>query len=266
MEILVCVKQVPDDSEKVVLNGSGQPAIDKIAPVANAFDTYALEMAARFKEANGGTITAVSIGPDDFKTSLKNCLAVGADKAYVVTDASYNGSDSLATAYIISKAAAKIEELEGIKFDLIFCGKESTDCTTALVGPELAQKLGVGVVTCVTDLALDGDKINAKQETEEGYNTVEVKMPAVLTITKPNYDPRYPTMKNKMAARKKNIPTLTAADLGTDTALVGEANSAVKTISLSEPPKKQAGVKINEKTFEETFAKAMAVMTEAKIF
>ncbi|MCI1958353.1 MAG: electron transfer flavoprotein subunit beta/FixA family protein [Clostridia bacterium] len=266
MEILVCVKQVPDDSVKVVLNGSGQPAIDKIAPVANAFDTYALEMAARFKEANGGTITAVSIGPDEFKTSLKNCLAVGADKAYVVTDASYDGSDSLATAYVLSKAVAKIEELEGVKFDIIFCGKETTDSTTALVGPELAEKLGVGVVTCVTDLTLNGDKIDAKQETEEGYNTIEVAMPAVLTINKPHYDPRYPTMKSKMAARRKQIPTLTSADLGTDASLVGAANSAVKTISLSEPPKKQAGIKINEKTFEETFAKAMAVMTEAKIF
>jgi electron transfer flavoprotein beta subunit len=266
MEILVCVKQVPDDSEKVVLNGSGQPAIDKITPVANAFDTYALEMAARFKEANGGTITAVSIGTEDSKTSLKNCLAVGADKAYVITDASYDGSDSLQSAYILSKAAAKIEELEGVKFDIIFCGKESTDCTTALVGPELAQKLGVGVVTCVTDLSLDGEKIEAKQETEEGYNTVEVSAPAVLTVNKPHYDPRYPTMKSKMAARKKEIPALTAADLGTDASLVGAKNSAVKTISLSEPPKKQAGIKINEKTFEETFSKAMAVLTEAKIF
>jgi len=266
MEILVCVKQVPDDSQKVVLNGSGQPAIDKITPVANAFDTYALEMAARFKEANGGTITVVSVGSEDNKTSLKNCLAVGADKAYVVTDAAFDGSDALSTAYILSKTVEKIEAVDNVKFDIIFCGKESTDYTTALVGPELAQKLGAGVVTCVTELKLNADKLEAKQETEDGYNIIETSMPAVVTITKPNYDPRYPTMKSKMAARKKEIPAFTAADLGTDASMVGAANSVVKTISLSEPPKKQAGIKINEKTFEETFAKAMAVMTEAKIF
>ena len=263
MEILVCVKQVPDDSVKIGLNSAGQPATDGVTLVANAFDTYALEMATRFKEANEGTITVMAIGPEKAKDALKSCLAVGASKAYLVSDEAFNNADSLVTSYIISKAVAKIEELNGAKFDIIFCGKESTDCTTGMVGPELAEKLGLGCVTGAIDLKLNGDKLNVNQETEEGYNVVEVSMPAVLTVSKPEYDPRYPTMKSKMAARKIPIDTLTGADIGLeDDKLV----PAVKVTALSEPPKKQAGVKINEKTLEDTMAKAMAVLAEAKVF
>ena len=158
MEILVCVKQVPDDSVKIGLNASGAPAIDGVTMVANAFDTYALEMATRLKEANEGTITVVAIGPEKAKDALKSCLAVGASKAYLVSDEGLENMDSLATSYVLSKAVSKIEELNGAKFDLVFCGKETTDCTTGMVGPELAERLGVGCVTGIVDISLkDGE-------------------------------------------------------------------------------------------------------------
>ena len=196
MEILVCVKQVPDDSVKIGLNASGAPAIDGVTMVANAFDTYALEMATRLKEANEGTITVVAIGPEKAKDALKSCLAVGASKAYLVSDEGLENMDSLATSYVLSKAVSKIEELNGAKFDLVFCGKETTDCTTGMVGPELAERLGVGCVTGIVDISLKDGGISVKQETEEGYNTVETAIPAVVTVNKPEYDPRYPTMKS----------------------------------------------------------------------
>ena len=263
MEILVCVKQVPDDSVKIGLNASGAPAVDGVTMVANAFDTYALEMATRLKEANEGTITVVSIGSEKAKDALKSCLAVGASKAYLVSEDGLGEMDSLTTGYVLSKAVAKIEELNGSKFDIVFCGKETTDCTTGMVGAELADRLGVGCVAGIIDIELKDGGISTKQETEEGYNTVETAIPAVVTVNKPEYDPRYPTMKSKMAARKIPIETLTGADLGLE---ADKLVPAVKVTGLSEPPKKQAGVKINEKTLEETMAKAMEILKEAKVF
>ena len=127
MKIVVCVKQVPDDSVKIGLNASGAPAVDGVTMVANAFDTYALEMATRLKEANEGTITVVSIGSEKAKDALKSCLAVGASKAYLVSEDGLGEMDSLTTGYVLSKAVAKIEELNGSKFDIVFCGKETTD-------------------------------------------------------------------------------------------------------------------------------------------
>ena len=121
MEILVCIKQVPDDSVEVSLNKeTGKAAIEKIAPIVNAFDGYALEMATRFKEANGGNITVVSVGPEKARDSLRSCCAVGANKAFLVNDEATKGADTYATAYTLSKAVAKIEEENGVKFDIIF--------------------------------------------------------------------------------------------------------------------------------------------------
>ena len=123
MEILVLIKQVPDDSVEVTVNPStGAPDLAEITPVVNAFDTYALEMAARFKEANGGTVTVASIGGDEVDTGLRNCLSVGADKAYLIKDDSFKDADSTAKAYILSQAIPKIEEANGAKFDMIFTG------------------------------------------------------------------------------------------------------------------------------------------------
>jgi len=234
MEILVCVKQVPDDSVKIGLNSSGKPAVDGVTMVANAFDTYALEMATRLKEANEGTITVVAIGPEKAKDALKSCLAVGASKAYIVNEDGLGDMDSLTTGYTLSKAVAKIEELNGAKFDIIFCGKETTDCTTGMVGTQLAERLGIGCVTGIVDIELKDGGISVKQETEEGYNVVETSLPAVVTVNKPAYDPRYPTMKSKMAARKIPIGEISKADLGVED---DKIVPSVKVISLSEPPK-----------------------------
>lgn len=266
MEILVCVKQVPDDSVEIRFDEATSSAkIDGVTPVVNAFDGYALEMATRFKEAHGGTITAVCIGGEKAADSLKNCLAVGADNAYLVCDPVFEGSDTLAISHILSKAVSKIEEINGTKFDIIFCGKEATDFTSAQVGPQLAEILGVGQVTSILALEPSEAGITAKQETEEGYKTIEVATPCVVTVTKPDYDPRYPTMRNKMAARKKEIPVLTSAELGTESDKVGAA-SFVKVIRTFAPPKKEAGVKIQEETGAESAAKAVDMMAEAKLF
>lgn len=263
MEILVCIKQVPDDSVEIKLNrDTNKPAIENVTPVVNAFDTYALEMAARFKEANGGEITVISIGPEKAKDSLKNCLAVGANKAFLVNDEELKDVDTLGISYVIEKVIKKIEEVNGKKFDVIFCGKETTDYTSGQVGAELSELLNVGLITNIIEINESSLGIKAKQETEEGYNLIETAVPCVVTVTKPNYDPRYPTIKSKMAARKAPITVFSSSELGLDDLRL---NSYVKVVKEYEPSKREAGIKIKEETCADSALKAIAMMAEAKV-
>lgn len=263
MEILVLIKQVPDDSVDISLDPStGAPNLKNVTPVVNAFDTYALEMAARFTEANGGNITVASIGDDAVKEGLKNCLAVGASKAFLIKDDSFSEADTTAKAYILSKAVSKIEEENGAKFDIIFCGKEATDFATGLTGPQLAADLGVGCVTNVIAVDPIDGAVSVKQETEEGYNVIETAVPCVVTATKPDYDPRYPTMKSKMAARKIPIGEIAGADLGLE---ADKAAPKAKCVKLFAPPKRQAGQKLQGEDIEAVTAEAVGLMAAAKV-
>ena len=207
MEILVCIKQVADDSVEVFMNEkTGKPALEGVEKVVNAFDTYALEMAVRLKEAKGDiTVTTLSLGGEDAKNGLKNCLAVGADEAFYIKDENYQEKDAVIIAQALSKGIKKMEEQRGKKFDIIFCGKETTDFATGQVGIMLADELNYGVVTNLVDIDAEGGKVTAKKETETGYERVEITSPCIVTVNKPNYEPRYPTIKSKMAARKKEI-------------------------------------------------------------
>ena len=259
MEILVCIKQVADDSVEIFMNEStGKPALEGVEKVVNAFDTYALEMAVRLKEAKGDTtVTTLSLGGEDAKNSLKNCLAVGADEAFYIKDENYQEKDAVIITQALSNGIKKIEEQRGKKFDIIFCGKETTDFATGQVGIMLADELNYGVVTNLVDIDIETGKVIAKKETETGYEKVELASPCVVTVNKPNYEPRYPTIKSKMAARKKEITEIS----------VEVANeSPVKEVQLFSPPKRQAGVKIKAGTAEEIVAQAIQKMLEAKVF
>ena len=240
MNILVCIKQVPDDSVEIHLNAEGTPDLANVTPVVNAFDTYALEMAARLKESSEGEVTVVCVGEDSAKNSLKNCLAVGADHAFLVSDDAFKGSDTTGIANILKNVIAKLEADNGQKFDLVFCGKEATDAALGQGGLMLAEELGTSVITNITEIALDGDKVTAKQETEEGYRTV---------------------------ARKKPIGDIKEADLADlEKEKVGESNAKVQIVKLYEPAKKEAGIKIQEETPEDSAMKAVAMMADAKVF
>ena len=266
MEILVFIKQVPDDQVDVRLDpATGAPKLDGVEPVVNAFDTYALEMAARFKEANGGTVTVATIGGDETIPAIKNCLAVGADKGYIIKDDSFADSDPAAKAYILCKAVAKLEELVGVKFDLIFTGKEATDYSKGAVGILLGNALNVAAVTDVIAVDPADGGVEIKQMTDSGYNRVSAAVPCVLTVQKPEYDPRYPTIKSKMKARKAEVPAISAADIGTEADKVGAAGSLTKVLGMHEPAKRQAGVKIQEESVEDSVAKAIALIAAAKV-
>ena len=215
-------------------------------------------MAARLKEAKGDTaISVLSLGGEDVTNSLKNCLAVGADEAFCVKDGNYQEKDAVIVAQALTKAIQEIEAKRGKKFDIIFCGKETTDFATGQIGIMLADELNYGVVTNLVDIDTETGKVIAKKETETGYEKVELASPCVVTVNKPNYEPRYPTIKSKMAARKKEIIEIS----------VEVANeSPVKEVQLFSPPKRQAGVKIKAGTAEEIVAQAIQKMLEAKVF
>lgn len=266
MNILVCMKQVPDTTEIRIDPVTNTLIRAGVPSIVNPFDGYALEAAARIKDKNPDTkIIVLSMGPEQAKAALKECLGIAADKAYLVSDRAFGGSDTLATSYIISEAIKKVEELEG-KFDAIFCGKQAIDGDTAQVGPEIAEHLDYPQVTYGLEAELDGTTLKIKKETEEGAEIIAIETPCVVTYTKPSFDPRFPTIKRKMAANRADIPTLTAADLPTiDLTHAGLKGSPTKVKKTFVPQKKTGGIKIQEATNEESAKKLFQLLSDAKV-
>ncbi|MDE7034912.1 MAG: electron transfer flavoprotein subunit beta/FixA family protein, partial [Eubacteriales bacterium] len=187
MNILVCVKQVPDTTEIKIDPVKNTLIREGVPSIVNPFDGYALEAAARIRDKNPDTrIVVVSMGPEQAKNALKECLAIAADKAYLVSGREFGGSDTLATSYILSETIREIERREG-PFDAIFCGKQAIDGDTAQVGPEIAEHLGYPQVTYGLEAELDGGALKIKKETEDGAEIVAVNMPCLVTFTKPSW-------------------------------------------------------------------------------
>ena len=256
MNILVCAKQVPDTTEIKIDPVKNTLIRDGVPSILNPFDGYALEAAARIKDKDPDTqIVVVYMGPPQAEAILKEALGIAADKVYLVSGRTFGGSDTLATSYIISCAIKKIEEEEG-KFDAIFCGKQAIDGDTAQVGPQTAEDLDLPQVTYGWEVWPNGEgKVQVKKELEDGFEWLEMNTPCVVTITKPDYEPRFPTIKSKMAARKAEIPTLSAADCGIDPERAGLKGSPTKVKKSFTPPRKEGGLRIKEETPEESAKK-----------
>ena len=266
MNILVCVKQVPDTTEIKIDPVTNTLIRQGVPSIVNPFDGYALEAAARIKDQNPDTkIVVASMGPPQAEAALRDCLAVGADKAYLISGREFGGSDTLATSYILMNSIKKLEELEG-KFDAIFFGKQAIDGDTAQVGPETAEWLGYPQVTYGLEAFLEGDKFKINKEVEEGVLVVEIQMPCVVTFTKPSFDPRNPSIKSRMKARKAEITVISAADLPSiDLTMCGLKGSPTRVKSTYVPPRKQGGVKIQEETAEASAKKLFGMLNDANI-
>jgi electron transfer flavoprotein beta subunit len=266
MNLLVCIKQVPDTTEIKINPETNTLIRDGVPSIVNTFDAFALEVAARIKDANPGSrIVLVSMGPSQAKEALKECLSVGGDAAYLVSDRAFGGSDTLATSYILSRAIRKIEETEG-KFDAIFCGKQAIDGDTAQVGPEIAEHLDYPQITYVVEATAGTDSIIAKQETAEGFSMIEAKFPCLITVTKTAFDPRYPSIKSKMAANRATINTLTAADFELDLTRAGLKGSPTKVKKTYTPTRKKNGLIFRDEPAEESARKLFDVLSDAKLF
>lgn len=267
MNILVCVKQVPDTNEIKIDPETNTLIRDGVPSIVNPFDGYALEAAARIRDnAQDTKIVVLSMGPQQAEAALRECLAIAADRAYLVTDRTFGGSDTLATSYILSKAVEKVEELEGEKFDAVFCGKQAIDGDTAQVGPELAEHLGCPQVTYALEVKSEADGLHVYREAEDGKEVIGVQTPCLVTFTKPSFDPRFPTIKRKIAARKAQITKLTAAELtNIDPAHAGLKGSPTKVKRTYVPPRKEAGVVVKEETVEASAHKLFDLLSKAHV-
>lgn len=252
MNILVCAKQVPDTTEIKIDPVTNTLIRDGVPSVLNPYDGYALEAAARLKDKDPEVkIVVVTMGPDAAKAVSKECLAIAADKAYLVSGRSFAGSDTLATSYILYNAVKKIEETEG-KFDYIFCGKQAIDGDTAQVGPELAEWLGYGQITNGLECEMNNGKLEVLKEGADYSYVSAIAAPAVVTFTKPSFDPRFPTIKRKMAANKAVIEVLGdgfSADI--DAGKIGLKGSPTFVRKSFTPPVAAGGEILKAETSEE---------------
>jgi electron transfer flavoprotein beta subunit len=264
MRMLVCIKQVPDTAEIRIDPVKNTLIRDGVPSIVNPFDAYALETAARLKDGNPGSeITLVSMGPAQAKAALRECLSVGGDRAFLVSGREFGGSDTLATSCILAAVVRELEAREG-RFDIIFCGKQAIDGDTAQVGPELAENLGLIQITNAVEVDLAGAELEVKKETDEGYELLAVKLPCLITMTKPSYEPRYPTIRSKMAAKKAEIPTLGFTDLESrlDRREIGLSGSPTRVIKTFTPPVRHGGLRIQEASGQAAAARLLAALSQ----
>ena len=258
MNICVCIKQVPDTNE-IKVDPVTHTLVRKGVPsIVNPFDTYAQEVGVRLKEKLGGKVVVISMGPEQAKEAIKTCLSVGADAGYLISSRKFGGSDTLATSYILSEAIKAVEEKEGLKFDLILCGKQAVDGDTAQVGPEIAEHLGLPQITYALDIIEKDGDIQVKRECDEGYDMISTQLPAVVTVVRLPYEPRYPTIKSKMAAKKKEIPVLTEEDIpAISLERCGLSGSPTKVKKTYTPVTEKNGVKLEGMEAEDAAKEAI---------
>lgn len=213
VNILVCVKQVPDEMEVPLDQQTHNMAREGRPGVINPFDSYALEMAVRLKEQHGGKVVLLSMGPQQAISTLRHGLSVGGDSAWLVCDPKLRGADALATSTALVAAVRHIEKKEGT-FDMLFCGKQSTDGNTSQVAPQIAEFLGIPQAACVEEVECDQTSCRALCETSEGYERIQVLFPCLISVSIPKYEPRLPSIKGKITAKKAAIPVLRAEEIG----------------------------------------------------
>jgi electron transfer flavoprotein beta subunit len=237
MEIIVCIKQVPDTTEVRINPETNTLVREGVPSIINPFDLYAIEEGVRIREKHGGKVTVISMGPPQVETALREAIALGADEAVHLCDRAFAGADTLATSYALSRGIRKIGA-----FDLIICGKQAIDGDTAQVGPGIAVHLDIPQIVFVKAISeIAGGKIRAQRMTEDGFEEVEGTLPILLTVVKDINQPRLPSLKGKMKARKQEIKRFSAAEIGADEKKIGLNGSPTWVIKIFTPPARSGG-------------------------
>ncbi|MGE5587736.1 MAG: electron transfer flavoprotein subunit beta/FixA family protein [Clostridia bacterium] len=293
MNIAVLIKQVPETTEVKINRETNTLMREGVASIINPFDMYAIEEALRIRERHGGKITVITMGPPQAEEALRQALALGADEAVLLSDRTFAGADTLATSYTLAKA---IEKSGG--FDLIVCGKQASDGDTGQVGPEVAENLNIPHVTYVRKIEElspgagpaagsggdtlggassendasgdDGSRgargfIRVQRMTEEGYEVIESPLPALITVVKEINEPRMPSIKGMLRAKKAAITTWTAVDLGVDPGRVGLAGSPTRVIRVFTPEHRRGGEIIEGATVQEKVRNLVAKLKETHL-
>jgi electron transfer flavoprotein beta subunit len=237
LKILVTVKLVPDTTaEKRIDPATKRLVRAGVETVLNPFDEYALEAALQLKEKLGGdtTVTVVTMAPESGKEIVRKALAMGADDAIMLSDPAAEGSDVWGTAYALAQT------IKSNGFDLVLCGTQSTDAITGELPGALAEMLGVPGLTYVRKLDVDGTTVRAERETDNGYQKVRATLPLLVSVTKSINEPRYPSLKGIMGAKKKTIAVRTLAEVGA-TKPVGAAGARTELIATATPAARGKG-------------------------
>jgi electron transfer flavoprotein beta subunit len=246
MNIVVLVKQVPEIALIKVDEAANQVVLPAGPGILNPFDEYALEEGQRLREKMGGTCVVMSVGTERTESALRDCLALGADDAYLLSDELFNGSDQQAIGKILAAGLKKLGS-----FHLILAGKQAIDSDASQVPAAVAANLDLPQALFVKKVeAASETAITVHRTTEEGYDIVEMSLPAVVSVVKEINEPRLPSLKGKMAAKKKTIIKWSAADLGIAGDQIG-ANSGTSTLKVSTPPPRAKGEMITGATPEE---------------
>jgi electron transfer flavoprotein beta subunit len=238
MKIAVCVKHVPEGAGRL---DPGSKRLDRSGEGAlNHFDANAVEEALRLKGDSDAEVVVLSLGPEKAADSLRKALAMGADRAVLVTDPGAAGSDLVATSKILAKA------LERESADLVLFGQQASDADGAVLWAAIAERLRRPVVSQAAELKLEGGSLRVKRQTEFGYDVIEAPLPAVVAVSDAINEPRYPSLKGIMGAKKKPFEILSLADVGVDAGDAGEAGSKTAVIALGEPPSRGDARKIED--------------------
>ncbi|MDH4318249.1 MAG: electron transfer flavoprotein subunit beta/FixA family protein [Desulfobulbaceae bacterium] len=232
MKIVVCIKQVPDAKDVRLDPVTNTLARDGVESIMNPFDRHALEEAVRIKEEHGGEVVALSMGPPQAEAVLREAITCGADRGVLVSDRGFAGADTWATSYTLAKAVRTLGE-----FDMILCGKQAIDGDTAQVGPGLATQLKVPFATCVQKIrSLQEGRVDLERMMDDGYDVVRLPIPCLLTVVKDINEPRTPSLKGKMKAKKAEIRVLSAVDIGAEAECIGLAGSPTRVVKVFSPP------------------------------
>ncbi len=261
MKIIVCIKQVVDTGASLEIK-DGRVNFEGSPRVLNPYDEFAVEEAVRIRENQPeAEITLITLGPDNYKDTLRKGLAMGADQAVHLLDPSFENLDSLGIARALSMA------IKTMSYDLVLCGRQAVDDDMAQVGPCLATLLKIPCVTVITELTFfeDFSKATVTRQIEGGSEIIETSLPALFTCQKGLNEPRLPSLKGIMAAKKKKVTTLSAADIGFDSATMGVGVNKTEQIELSLPPSRKKGVILEGSVAEVSAELASTLRNEVKV-
>jgi electron transfer flavoprotein beta subunit len=237
MNIIVCVKQVPNTTDVQIDPETGRLKREGVESIINPFDEHAIEESMRIKEKAGGKVVVITMGPPQAESALREAVSKGADEAILISDRVFGGADTLATSYALSSA---IKFIGG--YDIILCGEQASDGDTAQVGPEIAEMLNIPHIAYVKKIELIDDKsIKVERMMEDGCDLIESPVPALLTVVKEINTPRIVSLKGKIAAKKAVVKILNAADIGADTKKTGLNGSPTQVMKIFPPIQRTGG-------------------------
>ncbi len=240
MNIIVCIKQVPNTTNVQIDEKTGTLKREGVESIVNPFDEYAIEEGVRLKERFGGKVTVITMGPPQADSALRSAISRGADNAILVSDRSFAGADTLATSYTLAKAIHAAG-----KYDIIICGKQATDGDTAQVGPGVAEKLDIPHIAYVKKIeSIENNLMVAERMMEDGYDVIEVPLPALITVVKEINTPRLPSLKGMLSSKKAQIPQWGAKELGADKNKIGLTGSPTQVMKIFSPPPRPGGEKL----------------------